>query len=190
MCLLRAAEASGTFLSRSRGRHAVTIDGSSGGGIGGGDDAGGERGLGGGEGEGAVALSAAWRLTWGTLLRADLRFSNPTVMCERGGVGEAVAAVLGACMRERLVDPGFVTKEQVRREGRGGGGGAVKRCFVWALDRHHVARPTLKHRETNDFVVAAHTRASWMTYNTMRALSKSILSIGSVICAKSLPNFP
>ncbi|CAM9798585.1 unnamed protein product, partial [Laminaria digitata] len=59
-------------------------------------------------------LCAAWRSAWGTLLRADLRFSNPTGRCQRDGVGEAVVAVLGACMREQLVEPGFVTKEQDR----------------------------------------------------------------------------
>lgn len=101
VCLLRAAEASGAYLSRC-----------SGGAVG----AGGGGGGGGGAGVGSLgssALSAAWRAAWGTLLRADLRFSNPTLRCERGGVGEAVVAVLGACMRERLVEPGLVTKEQV-----------------------------------------------------------------------------
>ena len=68
-----------------------------------------------GEGEAAAAatLAMAWRSAWATLLRADQRFCTPTGRCERHGVGEAVVAVLGACMREGLVEPGFVTKEQV-----------------------------------------------------------------------------
>lgn len=70
-------------------------------------------------------LCGAWRSAWGTLLRADLRFSNPTVRCQRDGVGEAVVAVLGACLREKLLEPGFVTKEQVR-----GGGGGGHYCSV------------------------------------------------------------
>ena len=111
VCLLRAAEASGAQLSRLSG-----VDAGPGG-------AAGSRGR---EAEAAVtagvaaaaaattgALLASWRSVWATLLRADLRFSNPTGRCERGGIGEAVVAVLGACMREGLVEPGFVTKEQV-----------------------------------------------------------------------------
>lgn len=71
-------------------------------------------------------LCGAWRSAWGTLLRADLRFSNPTGRCQRDGVGEAVVAVLGACMREKLLEPGFVTKEQV---------GAGMPCFVVSMVR-------------------------------------------------------
>ena len=115
VCLLRAAEASGAQLSRLRGAGASP---------------GAAEVMAGGRVRAAVtaagvttmttttateveALCASWRSVWATLLRADLRFSNPTGRCERGGVGEAVVAVLGACMREQLVEPGFVTKEQV-----------------------------------------------------------------------------
>lgn len=120
VCLLRAAEASGAELSRLRG-----VGGSGGGGA---SPGAAEVVVGGGRGRGAAgattmttaavaeaaeALCATWRSVWATLLRADLRFSNPTGRCEKGGVGEAVVAVLGACMREQLVEPGFVTKEQV-----------------------------------------------------------------------------
>lgn len=113
VCLLRAAEASGAQLSRLRG---------------GGGGGGAAAVMAGGRTRGAAtatattaaaaaaageALCASWRSVWATLLRADLRFSNPTGRCEKGGIGEAVVAVLGACMREQLVEPGFVTKEQV-----------------------------------------------------------------------------
>ena len=111
VCLLRAAEASGAHLSRYRGRrpggHGVGADFSR-------VHAGaGNEAAAGAPGAAALSLCGAWRSAWGTLLRADLRFSNPTGRCQRGGVGEAVVAVLGACMREKLLGPGFVTKEQV-----------------------------------------------------------------------------
>ncbi len=125
VCLLRAAEASGAQLSRLRG----------GGGVGGGGGGDGPEVSGGAAGgtaaaaaAAAEALCAAWRPVWATLLRADLRFSNPTGRCERGGVGEAVVAVLGACMRERLMEPGFVTKEQVGG-GAGSGSGCISGCW-------------------------------------------------------------
>lgn len=104
VCLLRAAEASGAHLARVRQR---ANSGS-------GDSGDGPRlreGM--GKGAAAVSLSAAWRSAWDTLLRADMQFSNPTARCKRGSVGEAVVAVLRACMRERLLDSAFVTKKQV-----------------------------------------------------------------------------
>ena len=111
VCLLRAAEASGAYLARYRRRP----DGR----CGGTDTNRAHTGVGIHGAAGAAAmLCGAWRSAWGTLLRADLRFSNPTGRCQRDGVGEAVVAVLGACMREQLLEPGFVTKEQV------GGGSA------------------------------------------------------------------
>lgn len=91
VCLLRAAEASGLFLSKR------CLDRRNGYG---GSDA-------------VEALGVAWRTAWSTLLRADQRFCSLTGRCERSGVGEAVVAVLGACMREGLVEAGLVTKEQV-----------------------------------------------------------------------------
>eukprot|EP00903_Cladosiphon_okamuranus_P016144 g14899.t1 len=101
VCLLRAAEASGAQLSRQHGVDTSASPVAAG-----------------GRGQGAAAtaeaLRAAWRSVWATLLRADLRFSNPTGRCDKGGIGEAVVAVLGACMREGLVEPGLVTKEQDR----------------------------------------------------------------------------
>lgn len=115
ICLLRAAEASGAYLfCHRRECHAVVAGKSKGGssGVGtrvavrGGNDV---VAL-----EETAKLSAAWRSAWGTLLGADQRLSNLTSRCERGGLGEAVVAVLGTCMRERLVESAFVTKEQVR----------------------------------------------------------------------------
>lgn len=126
VCLLRAAEASGAYLScashrfrhlrgRSHGQHAITLSDVS-------ASRQGDVGSRGGNGDGLTAsedareLLDAWRLTWGTIFHTDQRFSNLTSRCERGTVGEAVVALLGACMRERLVDSAFVTKEQVRVE--------------------------------------------------------------------------
>lgn len=102
ICLLRAAEASGTYLARHR-RRGSGIRSSTESRVG---SAGRET--------ATVALCTAWRAVWGTLLRVDQRFSSATGRCEAGGIGEAVVAVLGACMRERLVEPAFVTKEQAR----------------------------------------------------------------------------
>lgn len=104
VCLLRAAEASGAHLARIRRRGSAV-------------NAGGAGGEANGVGLGTAAtalLASAWRCAWDTLLRADLHFSHCTATCERGGTGEAVVAILGACLREDLLDPGFATKEQVR----------------------------------------------------------------------------
>lgn len=90
-------------------------------------------------------LCGAWRSAWGTLLRADLRFSNPTVRCQRDGVGEAVVAVLGACMREKLLEPGFVTKEQVR----GGGGHDCSVCWVFVSRGRLALSQGRRFRRTN-----------------------------------------
>lgn len=121
VCLLRAAEASGAQISRLRGVGSGASPGAAEIVVGGGCGSGGGRALGATAGVAATAAAAtaaealrgSWRSVWATLLRADLRFSNPTGRCENGGIGEAVVAVLGTCMRERLVEPGFVTKEQV-----------------------------------------------------------------------------
>lgn len=137
VCLLRAAEASGTHLSRRRPSASSTATAAA---TFHWDEEGVAPGLGAGAGEGAGAagpLFAAWRSVWATLLRADQRFSNPTARCERNGVGEAVVAVLGACMRERLVEPGLVTKEQVSFNGSGGGIISAVAC-IWFLERIRV----------------------------------------------------